>query len=305
MSRNILKLSDLSEKEIVNIIKKAGNQKKIFNKNRKLNKKPLANKSVILFFEKPSTRTLISFQAGISMLGGNSIVLSSTDTHLNRGEPIKDIARVMSRYVQMVVIRTYSQKTINEFAKYSQVPVVNALTDEHHPCQVLADIQTWQEYLGSASLKDKTVVWLGDANNVCRSWVEAAMLLKFNFIISSPPDFNFSKKEWTNWKDYPIKYIEDPKIAAKNADLIITDTWISMGFEKTRKSVKNKFKKWQVNSQIMNLAKPKAVFMHCLPAYRELEVSEKVLESKQSLVWEEAENRMWAQNALMEFLLNT
>lgn len=304
MLRHFLQITDFSADEINKLIGRAIAQKKEFKKNGKLKKQSLAHKTIFLVFDKPSTRTRLSFQSGIHMLGGNAVFVSNTDTQIGRGEPIMDVARVMSRYGQMIMIRTFEQSIIEELAKYSSVPIINGLSNQHHPCQVLADLMTWQEHLGKDKIAGKTVAWLGDANNVCRSWVQASSILNFNLRVSVPAKFNFEKSEWQTWKKYPIEFVENPQIAAKNADLVVTDAWVSMGFEESRKNSEKLFRKYQVNSQIMQLAKKSAVFMHCLPAYRGLEVTEEVIESKQSLVWDEAENRLWAQNALMEFLIN-
>lgn len=315
MLRHFLQIADLSAKEIELIIKNAIAQKKYYKKNHKYQKQILKDKTVILIFDKPSTRTRLSFQFGVNLMGGNSVLINKAETQSGRGEELKDSVRVMSRYSQMIMIRTFGQEIVEEMVKYSSVPIINGLTNEHHPCQVMADLMTWQEKLSAKhsikkddklSFIGKTVGWVGDANNVCKSWAQAANLLGFNLRISTPEKFNFTQEVWQKLnksKNNKVSFVKDPKQAVENVDLVLTDAWVSMGFENERGDIEKEFKPWQVNKKLMSLAKPNAIFMHCLPAYRDLEVTDDVIESSQSVVWDEAENRAFAQNAIMEFLL--
>ena len=250
-----------------------------------------------MVFEKSSTRTRLSFELGMSQLGGSSVYLNTKDSQLGRGEPVADSARVISRMCDLVMIRTFEQEMIETFANNSSVPVINGLTDQHHPCQVLADVFTFIEKKGS--IRDATVAWIGDSNNMCNSWIEAAEILEFNLNISSPPGYeptNLSESGCT-------KFFPTPDAAVRNADLVTTDVWASMGFEEETKLRKLAFQKWQVNKALMAQAAKNAVFMHCLPAHREEEVTSEVIDGDQSVVWDEAENRLHVQKALMETLL--
>lgn len=299
MPRHFLQIADLSADEIRTMIHHA-----IACKNRTDDLHnalpPLRHKTVILIFDKPSTRTRLSFQAGIHQLGGQSIVIDSADTQLGRGEPLSDSARVMSRFSDMMMIRTFGQDRLLEFSRHASVPVINGLTNEHHPCQVLADLMTWQEKHGD--FQGKTVAWLGDANNVCRSWAQAASLLNFHLRIATPSQFAFTEEEIKSYRGW-VSATTDPMSAAQNADVLLTDAWVSMGFEASHGNAKALFQPYQVNRSLMKVAQPHAIFMHCLPAYRDQEVSAEVFESPQSVVWEEAENRLHIQKSLMEFLL--
>jgi len=261
---------------------------------------PLKNKSLAMIFSKPSTRTRISFEVGMQQLGGTGIVLTPQDTHIGRGEPLEDTARVVSRMVDGVMIRTDAHNIISTFAKYSNVPVINGLTDDFHPCQLLADLQTWQELRGS--IQGATIAWVGDGNNVCHSWMNAARIFDFTLNIATPKGYEPDKKISQLNAD-AINLITDPKAAVENVDLVITDTWASMGQENEKDERSAIFNGYCVNTQLMNLAKSDALFMHCLPAYRGLEVSESVIDGPQSVVFQEAENRLHAQKALLEYLL--
>ena len=296
--RHFLTLSDLSQDELRLLIHRAielkAKQKagEIF--------EPLKNKILGMVFEKSSTRTRVSFEAGMAQLGGTSLFLSPRDTQLGRGEPIEDTARVMSRMLDIIMIRTFEHEKILKFAEYSQVPVINALTDQHHPCQLLADIQTYQEYRGD--IEGKTVAWIGDGNNMCHSYIEAATMLNFQLRIASPagylPDKDIVKQAGNN-----INLTNSPQQAAQDADLVVTDVWSSMGQEREQKQREAAFASYQVTQDIMKCAKQDALFMHCLPAHRGEEVSAEVIDGPQSVVWEEAENRLHSQKALLEFLL--
>jgi len=254
-----------------------------------------------MIFDKSSTRTRVSFETGMAHFGGHAIFLSPRDTQLGRGEPIEDSARVLSRMVDIVMIRTFEHETLERFAAYSQVPVINALTDMYHPCQLLADIQTYIEKRGS--IQGKTVVWIGDGNNMCHSYINAAMQFDFKLNIATPKGFE-PDKEIMAAAGSRIQLTDDPKVAAENADIITTDVWASMGQEGEQDQRANAFAGFEVNQSLMKLANNDALFMHCLPAHRGEEVSAEVIDGPQSVVWDQAENRLHAQKALTEFLLN-
>lgn len=300
-TRHYLQLADLTSDSLQVIINHAIKSKNRDNAHALTSAlPPLRHKTVVLIFDKPSTRTRLSFQAGIHQLGGQSIVIDSADSQLGRGEPLSDTARVMSRLCDMVMIRTFGQDHLEEFARHATVPVINGLTNEHHPCQVLADLMTWQERQGS--FVGKTAAWLGDANNVCRSWAQAAKLMKFHLRVATPASFSFSMDEIKSYDGW-VTATTDPIAAASSADVLITDAWVSMGFEGSHGQAKAQFFPYQVNRKLMQKANPQAIFMHCLPAYRDEEVSTDVFESEQSVVWDEAENRLHAQKSLMEYLI--
>jgi len=261
---------------------------------------PLAGKTMAMIFEKSSTRTRVSFQVGMAQLGGTSLFLSPRDTHLDRGEPVEDTARVLSRMVDVIVIRSNSHAMVERFAAHSQVPVVNALTDIDHPCQLLADIQTYLEKRGD--ITGKTAAWIGDGNNVCHSWINAARQFNFHINIATPKGYE-PKAEWYAACRDRVTLSHDPAQAATKADIVITDTWASMGQEHEKAERMKAFDGFIVNNALMKHARRNAVFMHCLPAYRGAEVAAEVIDGPQSVVWDEAENRLHAQKALLEFLL--
>jgi ornithine carbamoyltransferase len=296
--RHFLTLNDVNKNELHNIIQRAIELKALL----RAGKAPelLKDKVLAMIFEKNSTRTRVSFESGVAKLGGHAIFLSTKDSQLGRGEPVEDAARCIASMVDMVMIRTYAHTTVQRFAEYSRVPVINGLTDEHHPCQLLADIQTYVEHRGS--LQGKTVAWVGDGNNMCNSYIQAAELCDFELRIATPKGFEPEDMFVTPYKKR-VKVTNDPKKAVANADLVVTDTWASMGQEDEKKQREKIFIGYQVTNELMSLAKSDALFMHCLPAYRGKEVSADILDAPDSVVWEEAENRMHAQNALMEFLL--
>jgi ornithine carbamoyltransferase len=295
-ARHFLSLNDLTAQELAPLLTRAIELKKA-----PLPKPaPLAGKVMGMIFEKSSTRTRVSFEVGMAQLGGSTVFLSPRDTHLDRGEPIEDTARVMSRMVDVIVIRANKHEMVERFAAHSRVPVINALTDLHHPCQLLADIQTWIEQRGPVA--GKTVAWIGDGNNVCHSWIQAAALLGFTLRIATPKGYE-PKKEIVTAAGGHIQLIDAPATAARGADLVVTDTWASMGQESEKNERANAFRGFQVDAGLMRLAKPEALFMHCLPAYRGQEVSAEVIDGPQSIVWDEAENRLHAQKALLRFLL--
>jgi ornithine carbamoyltransferase len=249
-----------------------------------------------MIFEKNSTRTRVSFEAGMAQLGGSALYLSSRDTQLTRGEPIEDVAQVISRMVDLVMIRTFQQSLLERFAAHSRVPVINGLTDSHHPCQILADIATFIEHRGP--IKGRTVAWVGDSNNVCNTWTQAAEVFDFHLRVAAPTGYGLRPEYGSN-----VSSTTDPRAAVQGADLVTTDVWTSMGFEAEAEERRRQFSGYQVTAELMRLAKPDAVFMHCLPAHRGEEVAAEVIDGPWSVVWAEAENRLHTQKALMEYLL--
>ena len=262
---------------------------------------PLEDRSLVMIFEKASTRTRLSFEAGMHQLGGNAIYLNTRDSQLGRGEPVEDAAQVISRMCDVVMIRTFEQDIIERFANNSRVPVINGLTNEYHPCQILADIFTFIEKRGS--IKGKTVAWIGDSNNVCNTWLQAAELLDFNVHVSTPIGYEVEIERAGLLGNDHFEEFKDPMDATRGADIVTTDVWTSMGFEEEKKDRIRDFADWQVNKDMMKLANKDAIFMHCLPAHRGEEVTAEVIDGNQSVVWEEAENRLHVQKALLEYLL--
>jgi len=262
---------------------------------------PMKNKVLGMVFEKSSTRTRVAFETAMAQSGGHAIFLSPRDTQLGRGEPIEDSARVLSRMVDIIMIRTFEHEKLEKFAAYSRVPVINALTDRFHPCQLLADMQTYVEHRGS--IKGKTVAWIGDGNNMCHSYINAARQFDFQLNIAAPSGYEPNSAVLTAAGDR-IKLMSDPMAAAKDADLVVTDVWASMGQEDEQERREKAFANFQVNKEMMGQAKSDALFMHCLPAHRDEEVSADVIDGEQSVVWDEAENRLHSQKALLEFLLS-
>jgi len=262
---------------------------------------PLEDRTLAMIFEKPSTRTRMSFEAGMHQLGGAAIYLYTRDTQLGRGEPVEDAGQVISRMCDLVMIRTFEQEILSRFAAHSRVPVINGLTNEYHPCQVLADIYTYVEHRGS--ITGKTVAWIGDSNNVCNTWLQAATIFDFNVHVSTPPGYEVEPERAGIYNDDHYESFADPVQAAHGADLVTTDVWTSMGFEAENEERKRDFENWQVDPEMMRAAKKDALFMHCLPAHRGEEVAATVIDGPQSVVWDEAENRLHTQKALMEFLL--
>jgi len=261
---------------------------------------PLKNKVMAMIFEKASTRTRVSFEAGMAQFGGHAMFLSPRDTQLGRGEPVEDSARVISSMVDVVMIRTFSHELVETFARYSKVPVINALTDDYHPCQLLADMQTFIEQRGS--IKGKTVAWVGDGNNMCNSYINAARQFDFKLNIACPEDFAPNTDLVARNSDR-VNVFASPEEAVKGAHLVVTDVWASMGQEDEQRERIREFRGYQVSPALMDLAEEDALFMHCLPAHRGEEVSEDMLDDPRSVVFEEAENRLHAQKALLEFLL--
>lgn len=296
--RHFLTLLDFSPAELQAVITRsiamkaehyAGNDPQIFH-----------NKVLGMIFEKSSTRTRVSFEAGMAQLGGHALFLSPRDTQLGRGEPVEDSARVLSRMVDIIMIRTFAHDLVERFAQFSRVPVINALTDDFHPCQVLADIQTYMENRGT--IAGKTVAWIGDGNNMCQTWIHAAAQFGFTLRIACPAGFEPSAELLERYKAH-IEIGNDIHVAVKNADLVTTDVWASMGQEDEQRERLHRFQGYQVNPPLMDTAKPDALFMHCLPAHRGEEVSHDMLDDPRSVVWDEAENRLHVQKALMAILL--
>ncbi|BFM49262.1 ornithine carbamoyltransferase [Marinomonas sp. THO17] len=296
--RHFLTLKDLSSDELKKLLLRASELKKIYREGTLF--QPLKNRVLAMIFEKSSTRTRVSFEAGMAQFGGHALFLSPRDTQLGRGEPVEDSARVISSMVDAVMIRTFDHKTVETFAKYSSVPVINALTDDYHPCQLLADMQTYQEHRGS--IEGKKVVWVGDGNNMCNSYINAAAMLDFNLVVACPKGYEPDAKLLAEHKDR-VSITHNAHEAASNADLIVTDVFASMGQEDEQEQRLKDFDGFQVNEALMAKAHPDALFMHCLPAHRGEEVSAGVLDHPDSVVWDEAENRLHAQKALLEFLL--
>ena len=295
--RHFLTLKDLSPAELGQLIARATELKKMHKAGEIY--QPLKNKVLAMIFEKSSTRTRVSFESAMVQFGGGSIFLSPDDPQLGRGEPIEDSARVISSMVDAVMIRTFEHSKIETFAKYSSVPVINALTDDFHPCQLLADMQTYQEHRGD--IRGKTVAWIGDGNNMCHSYINAAQQFGFNLNIATPEGYE-PKAEVINAVDAQVRLFNDPVQAAEHADLVVTDVWASMGQEEEQRKREAAFASFQVDKKVMQHAATDALFMHCLPAHRGEEVTADVIDGQQSVVWDEAENRLHAQKALLEFL---
>jgi ornithine carbamoyltransferase len=297
--RHFLQFNDLSRDDIDYLFARTRIIKDRFK--RYVRHMPLLDRTLVMIFEKASTRTRLSFEAGMHQLGGAAIYLNTRDTQLGRGEPVEDAAQVISRMCDLVMIRTFEQTIVERFAANSRVPVINGLTNEYHPCQILADIFTFIEHRGS--IRGKTVAWIGDSNNVCNTWLQAAEVLDFQVRVSTPPGYEVEPERAGLHSQGHFEQFADPMQAAKGADLVTTDVWTSMGFEAENEARAKAFADWMVDEDMMRQADPKALFMHCLPAHRGEEVSAGVIDGPQSVVWDEAENRLHAQKALMEFLI--
>jgi len=296
--RHLLSLTDINGNEARALLRRATELKRLHRAG--IAYAPLTNKVLGMIFEKASTRTRVSFEAGMAQFGGHAIFLSSRDSQLGRGEPIADSARVLSRMVDAVMIRTFAHEIVEEFAAHSQVPVINGLTDRLHPCQLLADMQTWFEHRGD--IQGCTVAWIGDGNNMCQSYLEACRLFDFQLRIACPEGFDPAADLLAAASDRCV-LVRDPREAAAGADLVVTDVWTSMGQEAEQQARAKAFSGYLVNAALMALARPEALFMHCLPAHRGEEVAAEVIDGPQSMVWDEAENRLHSQKALLEFLL--
>jgi ornithine carbamoyltransferase len=297
--RHFLQFVDFDRAEIEYVFARARTLKDLFKRYQPHH--PLADRTLVMIFEKQSTRTRLSFEAGIHQLGGTAVFLNTRDSQLGRGEPVEDAAQVISRMCDLVMIRTFEQTIVERFASQSRVPVINGLTNEYHPCQVLADIFTFLEHRGP--IAGRTVAWVGDANNMAYTWIQAAGLLDFKIRISTPPGYRIDLGRVSSGDARHVETFDDPMQACTGADLVSTDVWTSMGFEDENRDRLAAFADWQVDAEMMAQARPDALFMHCLPAHRGEEVAAEVIDGPQSVVWDEAENRLHVQKALMEYLL--
>lgn len=297
--RHFLQFKDITREELDYLFERTRRIKKRFKSYQRY--WPLQDRTLVMIFEKASTRTRLSFEAGMHQLGGAAIYLNTKDSQLGRGEPVEDAAQVISRMSDIVMIRTYEQEILERFAGHSRVPVINGLTNQFHPCQILADIYTYIDHRGS--IQGKTVAWIGDSNNVCQTWLQAAQVLDFKVQVSTPPGYEVDAAIAGNLDRKHFAHFADPHEAARGADLVTTDVWTSMGFEAENEKRHHAFSDWQVDEAMMRGARDDALFMHCLPAHRGEEVAAGVIDGPQSVVWDEAENRLHTQKALMEFLL--
>ena len=295
--RHFLKLADFTAEELNYMLERAHAIKALVKNG--VAYEPFHGKTLLMIFEKASTRTRVSFETGFYQFGGNVINLTIQGSQLGRSESIEDTAKVVSRMVDLVMIRTFGQDRLEAFAKNSKVPVINGLTNEYHPVQIMTDIMTFEEHCGS--IKGKKVAWIGDANNMSYSWLEAAKILGFHLTLAIPEGYELDKTLFPEGDYYDV--VRDPVEAAKGADLVTTDVWTSMGFEEENAKRRKDFADYQVNAAVMAAANPGAVFMHCLPAHRGEEVTADVIDGPQSVVWDEAENRLHAQKGIMEFCL--
>lgn len=296
--RHFLSLFDMSPQELALLLQRAQELKSLHRRGEGY--APFAHKVLGMIFEKASTRTRVSFEAGMSQLGGSAIFLSPEDTQLGRGETIEDTARVLSSMVDIVMLRTFAHETVERFAQYSRTPVINGLTDAQHPCQLLASMQTFIEHRGA--IQGKTVAWIGDGNNVCNSYIMAARQFDFYLRVATPPGYEPDAALLQRCAEH-VELTTDPLAAAAGADLVATDVWASMGQEQEQQQRRRDFAGYQVDERLMAQADPNAIFLHCLPAHRGEEVSAAVIDGPQSRVWDEAENRLHSQKALLEFLL--
>jgi len=295
--RHFLRMDDCTQEEIQYLLQRTEIIKQRFKRYECYH--PLKDRTLALVFEKASTRTRVSFEAGMYQLGGTVVCLNARDSQMGRAEPIEDTARVISRMVDIAMIRTFEQEKIERFAQYSRVPVINGLTNEYHPCQLLADIYTFIEHRGP--IEGRTVAWIGDANNMAYTWLQAAQLLDFRVQISTPPEYPLDPALAPPGTHFEV--FQTPSDAVAGADLVTTDVWASMGFEEEKEQRQKAFSNWCIDADLMAKASNDAVFMHCLPAHRGEEVTAEVIDGPQSVVWDEAENRLHAQKALLEFLL--
>ncbi len=306
--KHYLQFKDLSADDYAYLFQRTAIIKRRFKNYEKY--QPLADRTLAMIFEKASTRTRVSFEAGMYQMGGAVVHLTTGDSQLGRSEPIEDSARVISRMVDLVMIRTFEQDKLERFAAHSRVPVINGLTNEFHPCQIVADLFTWLENRGMDrrgnvemdQLKGRVVAWVGDGNNMANTWLQAAELLGFTVHISTPSGYGVNH-EVAGVKAGSYKVFDDPLEACRGADLVTTDVWTSMGYEAENEARRTAFARWRVSAEMMAVARPDALFMHCLPAHRGEEVDADVIDGPQSVVWDEAENRMHVQKALMEWLL--
>ena len=307
--KNFINISDLSSKELRAIIDEAKIRKlnrKNFNKSAPDNDKPFEGKSMAMIFEKPSTRTRMSFDIAVKQLGGSSIILNPDGIHYGKGdETLKDTAKVLTEYVDIVMLRTASHKNLEEFGKHLGIPIINGLSDQSHPCQVMSDILTFEEIKGG--IENKTISWLGDGNNnMSNSLIEAAGKLNFNLVIGCPQKYSPGKKilTWAKKNKVSLKVTKKPEEAVKDSDCVMTDKWVSMNDKVNKKLKKKDLKKYQVNKKLMKLAKSEAIFMHCLPVGRGEEVTDEVIDGEQSVVWKQALNRVHAQKSIINWCLD-
>lgn len=300
MKRDFTRLLDITGEECAFLLKRAGFMKQV--RKTRGEYKPLKDRTLGMIFEKASTRTRISFEIGMKELGGEAIFLSPPETQMGRGEPVRDTARVLSRYMDAIMIRTYAQKTVEELAKWSSVPVVNGLSDFYHPCQILSDLFTIEEYKGR--LENLKIAYVGDGNNIANSWVEACILVGFSLTIASPEGYSPNKELVEKAKESKrFAFTTDPFEAAAGADVINTDVWVSMGMEKEKDERNAAFIPFRVDDRLLRVAKPDAIVMHCLPAYRDQEITDDVFERFQEVIFTQAENRLHVQKALLEWLM--
>lgn len=297
--RHFLQFSDFSKDEYDHLFKRS----KILKEKhaRRELYQPLTGKTLAMIFEKSSTRTRVSFEAGMNQLGGHAMFLASKDTQLGRGEPVEDVARVIGRMCDVVMLRTYEQTIVDNFAAHSSAPVINGLTNEYHPCQIMADIYTYIEHRGD--IAGKTVAWVGDTNNISRTWLQATKLFGFKLRLAAPKGYEMKVLDGQLYGGEHFEQTTDPREAVADADIVSTDVCVSMGYERESLQRRVDFLPYKVSGELMKLAKKDAVFMHCLPAHRGEEVDPDVLDGPQSIVWDEAENRMHTQKALIEYLL--
>jgi len=300
--RHFLDLGDIRPQDLRGMIEASRAMKEQLKRDRRPGDKPLSGKTLAMIFDRPSTRTRVSFDVGMRQLGGESITLTGQEMQLGRGETIADTARVLSRYVDGIMIRTLDHETLLELARHATVPVINGLTRRSHPCQVLADVMTFEEHRGS--IRGKTIAWSGDANNVLASWAQAADRFEFRLRIATPPELKPKKwlTDWIRGSGAEIRIGTDPEEAVKGVDCVVTDTWVSMG-DRDGDRRHNLLKRYQVNARLMARAKPDALFMHCLPAHRGEEVTDEVIDGPQSVVLDEAENRLHAQKGILAWCL--
>ena len=297
-TRHFLTLNDLTRDELLAVLQRASELKKL--QRGGIAHDSLKGKVMAMIFAKSSTRTRVSFEAGMTQLGGSAMFLSPADTQMGRGEPISDTARVISSMVDVVMIRTFAHEDVEIFAQHSSVPVINALTDDYHPCQLLADMQTWIEHRGD--VHGKTVCWLGDGNNMCQSYINAAKILGFHLKIACPEGFEPSAELMDQAQGY-ASIENDPKRASEGAHLLVTDVWASMGQEEEARTREQALSAYQLNQDLLDLADPEALYLHCLPAHRGEEITAELMDNPDTVIWDEAENRLHAQKALIEFLL--
>lgn len=296
--RHFLTLMDLSKDELKQVLARASELRQMQHRGEIY--RPFVGRTLAMIFEKSSTRTRVSFETGMGQFGGQALFLSPNDTQLGRGEPIEDTAKVISSMVDIVMIRTFAHSRVQTFAEHSSVPVINALTDDYHPCQLLADMQTFFELRGD--IASKTVTWVGDGNNMCNSYMVAAKQLDFKLNIASPNGYKPNAQLLAKYADH-VELIDNPADAVKGSSLVVTDVWASMGQEAEQKQREKDFANYQVSRELLDKAEPDVLFMHCLPAHRGEEISVDLLDDPRSVAWHEAENRLHAQKALMEFLL--